>query len=81
MKYEFKKNGEVSLTIKPDGNIEQEFFKELFNGEVNIDKVSSANHNGEIVFTIKRNSAKDKNSLVLMDDGYEKWVNAGKPSI
>lgn len=66
MKFEFKKNGEVSLTIKPEGNIEQEFFKELFNGDVTVTKISSANHNGEVVLTVKKVYAKQPSLLNIM---------------
>ena len=55
MHYEFKKNGEISLTIRPDADaIEQAFFKSLFENEVEFVKKSSVNHPDEIV--IKRKS-------------------------
>lgn len=53
MKHEFKLNGDVSLTLKPDNNaLEGEFIKQLFAGEIIFERISSTNHPDEIV--IKR---------------------------
>lgn len=53
MKHEFKKNGIISLTLKPDADaIDEAFFKALFEGEVVFEKICSTNHVDEII--IKR---------------------------
>lgn len=53
MDYYFKKNGIASLTLKAEANaIEIEFFKELFSGDVEFERISSTNHSDEII--IKR---------------------------
>lgn len=55
MHYEFKKNGTISLTIKPDADaIEKAFFDALFSGDVEIIKSSSVNHPDEIVLKRKK---------------------------
>lgn len=54
MHYEFKKNGEISLTLKPDADvIEQAFFDQLFSGEIIFVKQSSANRADEVVIKVK----------------------------
>ena len=55
MKFEFIKNGEVQLKLKPEDTIEQEFFKALFTGEVTVTNTSSAtNSHGEVTIKVKK---------------------------
>lgn len=51
MKYQFKVNGDISLTIEPDSNLERELFKELFAGEVTVNATVSTAPSGEITIT------------------------------
>lgn len=54
MDYEFKKNGIISLKLKAENDaIEQAFFQALFNGEIEFEKTSSANHPDEIIIRKK----------------------------
>jgi hypothetical protein len=51
MKYEFKVNGKITLTIEPSNNLEREMFKELFSGEVKVDRIVTSAPTGEITIT------------------------------
>lgn len=54
MEYEFKKNGEVSLTLKAEADaLEQLFIDTLFSGEISFEKISSANHPDKIIIRKK----------------------------
>lgn len=68
MDYAFRKNGDISLTLKPDHSaIELAFFKEIFDGEVTFTKVSSANHADEIV--IKRKPVNFIPDVIVVRNG------------
>ena len=55
MQYEFKKNGVVSLVLRPDTDpIEKAFFDHLFAGEVEVVRNSSANHPDEVIIRVKK---------------------------
>lgn len=69
MKYEFKKNGEVLLTLKPEDSLEQAFFKALFSGPVTVSENSSANHNGEVVIRVaKLPTISSKHSTTILSE-------------
>lgn len=58
MHYEFKKNGNISLVLRPESDaIEKAFFDALFSGEVEFVKNSSINHPDEIVIKLKVNDS------------------------
>jgi ABC-type cobalamin/Fe3+-siderophores transport system ATPase subunit len=60
MKFEFLKNGEVLLKLKPEDTLEQEFFKALFTGEVDVVNTSSAtNSHGEVTIKVKKKPNRD----------------------
>ena len=65
MQYEFRKNGVVSLVIKPDTDpIEKAFFDHLFAGEVEFVKNSSANHADEVIIRVKKATTKATEQLI-----------------
>lgn len=54
MQFEFKKNGIVSLVLRPDADaIEKAFFDVIFSSEVTVVKNSSPNHPDEIIIQPK----------------------------
>ena len=70
MKHEFKLNGDVSLTLKPDNNaLEGEFIKQLFAGEIIFERISSTNHPDEIVIKRKTISSVPVVSILSPTEG------------
>ena len=66
MNFEFKLNGEVSLSLRPDHTaLEKAFFNELFTGEVEVVKNHSPNQPDEVVIKRKKVEIKPPTEIIL----------------